>query len=144
MCGKILTFFRPYIPHNLPRDQFGRGMGQFWQDNFSNSQLLGTLLSGRQCPQVQFQQSKILLSFYFEYYANILLLSLTILLKRSKEYNLPQSQEKQIKCYNSLAVLIQVIILKRFQTLFITWSDQVDRALKSPKVTIVKARACLE
>ena len=43
-----------------------------------------------------------------------LLLSLTILLKRSKEYNLPQSQEKQIKCYNSLAVLIQVIILKRF------------------------------
>ena len=39
-------------------------------------------------------------------------LSLTILLKRSKEYNLPQSQEKQIKCYNSLAVLIQVIIFE--------------------------------
>ena len=41
-----------------------------------------------------------------------LLLPLTILLKRSKEYNLPQSQEKQIKCYNSLAVLIQVIIFE--------------------------------
>ena len=45
---------RPNVPHCLWRDK--RGLGQFWQDWFSNSHLPGTSLLGRQRPQVHFWQ----------------------------------------------------------------------------------------
>ena len=146
MCGKIpKTYFQALYSAQLAKrpiwkrhgSVLARSFFQFsaaWDSFVWSTVLLGSFST----------QAKSISLFMLNTMLIFLLLPLTILLKRSKEYNLPQSQEKQIKCYNSLAVLIQVIILKRFQTLFITWSDQVDRALKSPKVTIVKARACLE